>query len=486
MIKLRVIIFNVLHAIHPMRIFRRLQAAFLLVFAFGTAPAQDLPVTVADALQRAEIPTEAVGVFVQEVNGPVLVAKNESAPFNPASTMKLVTSDAALEVLGPTFTWKTRAYTNGVLRADVLRGDLHIRGGGDPKLVIENLWLFLRRIRAKGIRDIQGDVVLDRSLFENAAYDSAAFDGDPLKPYNVGPDALLVNFKALTLRFAPRANGHAIDVSLDPGLAAFSVHAPRLLPGDCGDWRAKLQPVIDENGIRFNGGYPASCGEKYWSIHPYQLSHVKYFDLVFRKLWTELGGRFAGAVREGPVPETAWQVAEWESAALAEVIRDINKYSNNVMARQLLLTLASQVTQLPGNTERGGAVVRTWLSHKGIDAPELSIENGAGLSRTERVSAMTMGHLLTAAFRAPTMPEFIASMPLAGLDGTMRRRLNGQTVTGKAHLKTGTLDNVRAVAGYVLAASGKYYTVVFLVNHANARNAVDAQDALVQWVYERG
>ncbi|TFW08986.1 D-alanyl-D-alanine carboxypeptidase/D-alanyl-D-alanine-endopeptidase [Oxalobacteraceae bacterium OM1] len=470
-----------------MRIFRRLQVAIAFLFITGAAIAQEIPPTVADALQRAEIPMQSVGIFVQEVgNGPVLLSANAVAPFNPASTMKLVTTDVALEMLGPAFTWKTQAFMTGNLRHEVLRGDLHIRGGGDPKLVVENLWLFLRRIRAKGIRDIQGDVVLDRSIFEAQPQDAAAFDGDPLKPYNVAPDALLVNFKAVTLRFAPTSSGRAVHVSLDPALAAFPVGAPRIAGGDCGDWRRRLNPVIDAYGIRFAGTYAASCGEKYWSIHPYQLSHVKYFDLVFRKLWAELGGRLGGEVREGGVPDAALPVADWESASLSEVIRDINKYSNNVMARQLLLTLANQVTKLPANTERGGTVVRSWLASKGIDAPELAIDNGSGLSRTERISAGTMGRMLSLAFAAPTMPEFIASMPLVGYDGTMRRRLNGQTVAGKAHIKTGTLDDVRSVAGYVQAASGKYYVVAFLVNHPNAGRAVDAQDALVQWVYERG
>jgi D-alanyl-D-alanine carboxypeptidase/D-alanyl-D-alanine-endopeptidase (penicillin-binding protein 4) len=168
------------------------------------------------------------------------------------------------------------------------------------------------------------------------------------------------------------------------------------------------------------------------------------------------------------------------------VIRDINKFSNNVMARQLLLTLGSVVTQLPGNTERGAAVVRTWLAGKGIDAPELAIENGSGLSRSERISAATMGRLLVAAFRSPTMPEFVASLSLVGQDGTMRQRLTNHTVSGKAHIKTGLLNEVRNIAGYVLSASSKRYVVVCMINHPNAQRGKDVQDALLQWVYERG
>jgi D-alanyl-D-alanine carboxypeptidase/D-alanyl-D-alanine-endopeptidase (penicillin-binding protein 4) len=191
-------------------------------------------------------------------------------------------------------------------------------------------------------------------------------------------------------------------------------------------------------------------------------------------------------VRDGAVPPDARLVAEWESASLSEVIRDINKYSNNVMARQLLLTIAAQRTTQPGSAANGAEVVRNWLAGKGIEAPELLVENGSGLSRNERLAASTLGSLLDAAFRSPVMPEFIASMPLAGNDGTMRSRVKDRLVSGHAHIKTGMLNDVRAIAGYVLAASGRRYVVVCFVNHPNAGKAVEMQDLLLEWVYERG
>ncbi len=470
-----------------MRILKRLQAV-LAIFAF-TAPAiaQQLPIPVADALQRAQIPVSATGIYVREVGaGPVLLASNETTPLNPASTMKLVTSDAALELLGPAFTWKTQAYATGTQAGDVLRGDLYIKGSGDPKLVLENFWLFLRRIRARGIREIRGDLVLDRSAFEETPYDPAQFDGDPMKPYNVGPDALLLNYKALAFRFTPDEARGVVGVTMDPPLAAYPVTAPRLSKGECGDWHVRLHPAIDTWGARFAGTYSASCGEKVWYVHPYQMTHTQYFHLAFRRLWADLGGTLKGDVKSGTVPESARLVAQWDSPALAEVIRDINKYSNNVMARQLLLTIAANELNLPANAERGAAVLRTWLRNKGIDAPELNVENGSGLSRTERISPLTMGRMLEAAFESPVMPEFMASLPLAGLDGTMRMRLVNQTVAGKAHIKTGLLNEVRNIAGYVQATSGKRYVVVFMINHPNSLQGQEAQDALLQWVYERG
>ncbi len=462
----------------------------MLFVLAGSAHGQQLtqlPPTVAFALQQAGIPRDASAIYVREVNnGPVLLAMNETAPFNPASTMKLVTSDAALELLGPTFTWKTQAYVDGRQIGDVLDGDLIIKGSGDPKLVLESLWMFLRRIRERGIREIRGDLILDRSAFAAAEYDPAQFDGDPMQPYNVGPDALLFNFKALGFRFAPEPATASVKVTIDPPLAAYPVYPPALSNGSCDEWHDKLAPAINADAAKFGGSYPASCGERIWYIHPYLMTHTQYFHLAFRRLWADLGGTLKGQMRTGQVPSTAIQVAEWESPPLAEVIRDINKYSNNVMARQLLLTLVNGVMNLPATADRGAAIVRKWLNDKGIDALELSIENGSGLSRTERISALTMGRILGAAFQSPTMPEFIASLPLVGLDGTMRKRLTNNTVAGRAHIKTGSLDEVRAIAGYVLAASGKRYVVVSMINHVNAAQGREALDALLQWVYERG
>jgi D-alanyl-D-alanine carboxypeptidase/D-alanyl-D-alanine-endopeptidase (penicillin-binding protein 4) len=470
-----------------MRILKRVLAACYLFVSTGTVLAQELPAIVVDALTRAEIPGYAVGAYVQEVGGgPVLATANPDIPLSPASTMKLVTSNAGLEILGPAFTWKTQAYMEGTQTGDVLHGDLIIKGSGDPKLVLENFWLFLRRIRAKGIREIRGNLVLDRSVFEELPHDAATFDGDPMKPYNVGPDALLLNYKALSFRFAPEEAAGLVRMAVDPPVDGYLVSPPRLSNGECGDWRARLNPTIDGAGARFGGVFSASCGERTWHVHPYQMTHTQYFAAVFRRIWAELGGKFKGEVRNGYVPTTARLVAEWESASLSEVIRDINKFSNNVMARQLLLTIANRALQIPATPERGAAVVKMWLANKGIDAPDLTIDNGSGLSRRERVSALTLGLLLVKAYQSPTMPEFIASLPLAGYDGTMRQRLNGYGVAGRAHIKTGALSDVRSIAGYVLAASGRRYVVVCIVNHINAARSQEAQDALLQWVYENG
>ena len=208
--------------------------------------------------------------------------------------------------------------------------------------------------------------------------------------------------------------------------------------------------------------------------------------MVIRQLWADAGGTLAGDVRDGVVPAGAKLLYEAESESLAEMARDINKFSNNVMARQLFLTLSAETLKLPGQAERSARAVKTWLAEKKIGGDELVMENGSGLSRIERASAGMLGRLLVAAYRSPVMPEFMSSMPLVAYDGTMRRRLKTRDIAGQAHIKTGSLNDVRAIGGYVLAASGKRYAVIFIVNHGNAGGAQAAQDALLQWVYAEG
>jgi len=467
-----------------------LRILLVLVLTIGTAGAQSLPGAVRLALTRAQIPASSVAAFVQDVDGtkPIL-SHNAAKAMNPASTMKLLTTFAALELLGTTYTWKTEGYAAGPIQGDTLQGDLILKGHGDPKLSLENFWLLLRKLRALGLRDIRGDLVLDRSYFEAIAYDAAKFDAEPLRPYNVGPDALLLNFKTVRFRFVPDADTKNVTVIAEPkpgGLEFFA--AVRAVDGDCGDWRAGIRSDFQSNGgsasARFGGSMPASCGEQYWNASLF--AQPDYVYGVFRQLWQELGGTISGGWRDGAVPAGARLLATGESATNAELVRDINKFSNNVMARQLFLTLGAEMLKLPANNERSAQVVRAWLAERKLDFPELVLENGSGLSRQERISAEHMGRLLLDAWRSAVMPELISSLPLVAYDGTMRRRLRLEPIAGQAHIKTGSLNDARTLAGYVLDKLGRRRLVVMFINHANSDAGRPAQDALLQWVYEGG
>jgi D-alanyl-D-alanine carboxypeptidase/D-alanyl-D-alanine-endopeptidase (penicillin-binding protein 4) len=474
----------------------RLTAVLLLALFFATAAEPSevrgetrLPEPVAQALARAKIPEGSVAVYVQEIGAPKpLVAFGAGRSLNPASTMKLVTTYAALELLGPAYVWHTEAYGSAPLVNGVLNGDLILKGSGDPKLTIENFWLLLRNLRGRGVREIRGDLVLDRSYFARETYDAARFDGEPTRPYNTGPDALLLNFKAVTVQFVPDAEGRTVRLIVDPLLPQLKVvNDVRLTNGPCGYWlshvKIDVQGSADGAQLAFSGNYPLECGEQARSFSV--LGHREYIGGLFRALWQEMGGTLGGATREGEVPAGARLLASGRSHALSEIVRDINKYSNNVMARQLFLTIGADAEGAPATAEKSSRAIKQWLTAKSLSFPELVLENGAGLSRVERISAKSMGELLVAAYSSPVMPELIASLPLTAVDGTMRKRLSNALVAGQAHIKTGSLSNVRAIAGYVLNPRGRRAVVVFIVNHPNAPNAQPVQDALLQWVYQR-
>jgi D-alanyl-D-alanine carboxypeptidase/D-alanyl-D-alanine-endopeptidase (penicillin-binding protein 4) len=347
-------------------------------------------------------------------------------------------------------------------------------------LTLENFWLFVRDLRKRGVREITGDLVLDRSFFAIDNHDPAQFDNEPTRPYNVGADALLLNFKSFRLRFVPDEEKRAVAVYSEPVLPQVTVvNNLYLAPGFCDVWPDK--PARDGNTLTFFGTFPSSCGEKSRSFS--MLTPNEYMAAVFGQFWLQAGGIWSGRVRESEVPTNARLLSSWDSAALAESIRDINKFSNNVMARNVFLTLGGQDGR-PATLEKSDRAVSDWLARRGMSFSEMRIENGAGLSRTTRISARQLGELLVAAWNSPLMPEYIASLPLAAVDGTMRRRLNNSPVAGQAHVKTGHLDGVRAISGYVMDTRGHMLVVVFLINHPSARNAQAAQDALLEWVQE--
>ena len=456
----------------------------------STATSRDAgrtPTAFLNAMKVAGVPASAVSIYVQAVESKKpLLNMNGELSVQPASLMKLITTAAALDLLGPDYRWTTRVYTNGTQNGDVLQGDLIIRGSGDPRFSQQDLWQLLRRLRALGIRQITGDVILDRSMFVPAKDDAAQFDQKPERAYNALPDALILDTKSVLVHLIPDAARQRVRVTLEPYLTDFSLSAPTLSSGECGDWRSQLGLRVEQKKIIFAGSYALSCGERTIAVHAYPLTHNEYFDSSMRQLWREMGGSLQGVTREGVLPTQAQEITQWQSAALTDAIRDINKFSNNVMARQLLLTLAAERGYQPASKEAGAAVIRQWLIAKGINAAELVIDNGSGLSRADRLSAALLARILQAAWLSPTMPEFIASLPLAGVDGTMRKRVENLSVKSFAHIKTGSLTEVSSIAGYVTTRSGKRMIVVCIVNHTEAAKLKDAMDNLLQWVHENG
>ncbi len=450
-------------------------ACCLLLAASQAALAQALPPEFARALADSGLPADAVVVLVAPAEGgPARVAHRIDAPVNPASIAKLATTFAALDLLGPTFAWSTPVYFDGPVRDGVLQGNLVIKGQGDPKLVIERLWLLLRRVQALGVRSIAGDIVLDRTAFALPPHDPAAFDGQPLRPYNASPDALLVNYKAVTVTITPE--GNQARLRADPPLAG--VRWPATVPlaaGECGDWITALAADFRNPAqIRLAGRFPRACGEQVWQIAFPDPSG--YGARAIGALWQDMGGRLDGQVRDGRVPPGLKPAFEFASPPLAEVIRDINKFSNNVMAQQVFLTLSLQ-QRGTGSFEASREVLRTWWRDRLGGEPPVT-ENGSGLSRGESITARQLASLLQAAWLSPLMPDLMASLPTLGLDGTLRR--SRQNV-GLAHLKTGSLNDVAGYAGYVHGPQGRRYVLVAIANHPKASALRGAVQSLIEW-----
>lgn len=460
----------------------------LLLFVTPLFAAEDdLPLGVRSLLKLRQVPADSLSIYVEDVaTGEIVLEWLPDEPRNPASTMKLLTTLVALDVLGPAYRWKTDVFALGNVEDGTLDGDLALRGHGDPFLVTERVWQLLRDIRQAGVTRITGDLLLDDSYFDVGEYDPGAFDRQPLRAYNVGPNALLMNFKVVRYWFEP--DGNAVRVRLDPHLDNLEVdNRLATRPGSCRGYQRGITVTMNDanDRVTFSGRFPSGC--KAYAMDRTVLSHNEFAWGMFDSMWTELGGEFNGTWRNSVIDETLEPLLSFESPSLAEMIASVNKHSNNVMARHLLYTLSAEVLGAPGTEAGGRDVVSAWLDEHALDLPRLRLDNGAGLSRDVRITARGMAALLRFAWRQPYMPEYLSSMSLTGLDGTLSRRFRKTNLVGKAHLKTGSLDHVAAIAGYLQGRSGRRYAVVVMQNFNDIHRGPgdEIQEALLRWLYER-
>lgn len=472
---------------------RSLIPALGLFVTAGVATAADegkLPAQVNSALTSARIPAQSFSLAVIPLEGQGMSQfVNADRELNPASTMKLVTTYAALEILGPTFQWQTELYGTGPVRNGQLQGDLVFAASGDPKLTMERVWLMLRDLRASGVREVKGDLVL-RPSDMRLPQDLAPFKddgGDPSKPFLVEPDPLLTNLKLFTL--SSFAEGDQVRVHLEPALPELRVdNQLKVLPAVRSCPWPNVAYSLRDNGsqaqITLTGALHEGCSaQRYLSA----LDAQTYTGSLVRTLWQEMGGTIAGQTRIGTVPPNAKLLARSTSPDLVNVVRDINKFSNNTMARQLFLAIGREKRTAADVDDHKAAsrVINKWLADKGIEPQGLVLDNGSGLSRIERMTARDMAVLLQEAWKSPYSSEFIASMPLAAMDGTMRRRLRNTPVAGQAHIKTGSLSGVRAIAGITRDANGQSWAVAAIVNHPSAGASREALDLVLKDVHRR-
>lgn len=460
--------------------------AFVL-FSFS-AEAQ-LPSAIDVVVKGHKLDADDYGFLVQDVNtGETLLAVNENLPLNPASTIKTLTTLVALEELGPAYTWTTSVYALGPIQDGRLDGDLLIQGGGDPYLLEEQFRNLLKALRMRGIDAITGDLVIDATMFDDSVRAEPPIDNDAGRAYNVLPSALSLNFQAITYYFSPNADGKTVDIRADPDLPHHRINNRlRLRQGSCTGYQRGIAFSYDSrpDTVNFDGQFPSGCG--LFSMVRAVNDPMTYAHGLFTKLWKELGGEFDGGLRLERAPVDMEPLLRWDSPPLAEVIRYLNKYSNNLMARHLLLTLGAEYGTLPATVASGAQVLTRYLERLEIDTTGLQVENGSGLSRATRLTAAQLTGALRHGYHSRYMAEFISSLPIVGEDGTMRARLRDDTTRGYMHIKTGTLNEVSAVAGYVIGQSGRHYAVTGILNHRDADRGpgVELMDSLLNWVRQQ-
>jgi D-alanyl-D-alanine carboxypeptidase/D-alanyl-D-alanine-endopeptidase (penicillin-binding protein 4) len=489
--------------LRPLLLAALLASPFLAQAQLPQAPLPQVPLpqAVLDKLAAANITPEAMSVLVLR-GDQALVSYQPERSMQPASTIKLVTTIVGLDQLGPAFRARTELRSNARVMGDMLLGDLVLRGGGDADLDTTALAGMLQALRNQGIRRIGGKLVLDRSLFNPARTDVGLppFDESPDAYYNVIPDALLVNKNMLQLDI--RSNEQGVQLVMQPELDRVKIESGMtLIAGECARWEDgwKQPEVIREASgtirVVLRGTFPRNCVAAN-SINV--VDRQDYVDRLLRLTWETMGGEIAGETVSGVTPADARLLASHQSRSLPEVVRDINKPSDNALARLVFLSLGSLeadpalgsktlaplggMTAVPTTSQRAELAVRGWMRARGINDTGFVIDNGSGLSRTERISAVQMAGVLQGALRSKWAPEFQSSMPIAAVDGTMRRRLAGSPAAERARIKTGGLSNVVAVAGYVPDASGQLCVVVAMINVDQAGRGRPALDALIDWV----
>jgi len=467
----------------------RFPLCLLLLVPLVATAETELPVPVRKALDFRSVPDSALSVYIENLHtGEVILSWNAVEPRNPASVEKMVTTLVALDTLGPAYRWKTEISFLGEVKDGVLQGDLALKGFGDPYLVTERFWQMLRQIRLSGVTRIAGDLLIDDSYFDIGDYDPAAFDAEPLRAYNVAPNALLSNFKVVRYYFEPDPLSDRVLVRTDPQLENLSLkNKLTIRNGACRGYQrgVTISPNEDVSEITLSGRFPSGCDV--YAMNRAVLGHNAFTYGLFRSLWQESGGKLEGTWKNIVLDDTLLPSLVFESLPLAEIITKINKHSNNVMARQLLYTLGAEKYGPAGSEDKGRQVIEEWMTERGLNSAELNLDNGAGLSRDSRMTAMHLGAILRFAYESPYMPEYLSSLSLSGLDGTMSRRFQAKRLTGQAHMKTGSLDHVSTIAGYYQAESGSRYIVVALINHADIHRGAgeEVQEMLLRWLHDR-
>jgi len=496
--------------------FALLAAAALALCALAPAARADdaLPAAVQAALAQAGVPPAAFAAVALPLAQDARPWRWQAErPMQPASSLKLLTSIVALDRLGPNHRGYTELRSAAAMRGDLLQGDLVLRGGADPELGVPQFWAMLAELRAQGVREIAGDLVVDRTLFRPARMDLGVppFDETPEFSYNVIPDAL--QLAGALLRIDIDSAGGTLRAFTVPALPGVTVTSRMTLTERrCRDWDDDWQPArLERRGdalaIELRGGFPrgdamreATAGTAAGAAGAADgapgcrvqaelqlIDRQELTERLFRALWSELGGRFSGRVREGAAPPATRLLVRREARPWGEVLRHMNKRSDNAEARLLYLSLglAAMAAEPEASTaELAARAVRGWLAEHDIDATGLVLDNGSGLSRSERIAPLTLARALAVSWSGPRAADLQMSLPVLGEEAALG--LGTSPAAGWARMKSGTLRDVVALAGYARDRAGRPWVLAMMINHPQAQRARGALYAMVDELARRG
>jgi serine-type D-Ala-D-Ala carboxypeptidase/endopeptidase (penicillin-binding protein 4) len=476
--------------------------AWLCGFNVNAAlPVDSWPPALNELIRQARFKEHELYFFVQAVDeDKPAIAKQGDKLGVLASTTNIPTTLAALDILGVKFRWRTQAFLRGQLQDGVLTGQLELVGGGDPSLDADSLKQLMQKLRKRGLNQINGDILINRQAFAISEKDHAQTPvPNADRVHHVRPDAFVVNQSMLSIDFEPVAATKSFRVQTSPALFGIDViNKMTGIAGPCQRHKSTLDFTLDATAhghtLTLTGNYPSDCGARRWEISPF--SPAEFSKLAVRQAWLDAGGTLTGSVQDKPLPtsrvkggrgKTPKAFAVQESAPLLEIVEEVNKWSNNVLARHLFLSLVQGFPNRSATLKEARNSMKAWLLRQGIGEELMQLDNGSGLSREERATPAALGKLLVLAWQNEMLRKaFLSTLPIVGIDGTMGSRLKDSAAAGKAFIKTGTLTGVRSIAGYVTAASGKTYAIVALANAANAHLAQPIHDRLIEWIYLNG
>jgi D-alanyl-D-alanine carboxypeptidase/D-alanyl-D-alanine-endopeptidase (penicillin-binding protein 4) len=442
-----------------------------------------LPSSISTMLTRNHIDPSTVSILIRELkSGAVVASRLSNRSRIPASVMKILTTYSALIDLGTSFRWPTKFYYTDRFSGGTIYGDLVVKAFGDPTLTSGDLYRIAKRLKRLGVRHIKGNIVIDRSFFDNTDKVTSGFDHNRYSEYNAMPDAVMLDDHMSRIIIRPKGDQFAVTKAI-PHDGYDLINHLKTTQQACHGKYGWPNIGIDSKGSRpivvVSGTLSTRCPKRSYAkllTHPYE-SFYHGLDAALGRV----GIRFGGKMVLGRVPTKARALLVHRSRSLLSIVAKTNKKSNNLYARHIFLLLGAQHEGAPATEAKGAKAVRSILSSRGLWNEHIRIENGCGLSRSSRITATALVTILQDAYRTLGQ-KWLNALSIAGKDGTIRKRFKHSVAKGRAWMKTGTLNNAKNIAGYVKGRSGKLYVVAILYNGAERWKGSTLQNQIIEWL----